>query len=473
MLFCPLAEAEDKRPNIILMMADDLGFAELGSYGQKLIKTPHLDKLARSGMRFTQHYTSAPVCAPARCSLMTGRHGGHAYVRNNYEIGSWESHEGQLPLPEGTETISSLLKKRGYRTGAFGKWGLGQPGSSGDPLKMGFDRFYGYNCQRHAHNYYPKYIIDDNKRVPLEGNSRGTTGQQYAPQLIADNLLEFVSSTLTKGNQPFFVYYPTVIPHLALQVPNEELAPYTGQWKETPYKGNSYLHHPTPRGAYAAMITYMDKQVGRIIKLLEKENALKDTLFLFTSDNGTTYLKGQVDYKFFNSVGNFRGLKGDIYEGGIRVPLIASWPGKIKPGLTSEHISAHYDILSTVLDAAGLPSSELPEHDGISFLPALISDGKQKQKHEALIWDFAGYGGQIAIRKGNWKLLQRKLARNPDAPIELYDLSSDPGEKSNLSEKFPDIAADLHSLLIQNRSTPAIKRFSFGNYSDNKTSIAK
>lgn len=468
------SQAEDlKKPHIILMMADDLGFAELGSYGQKHIKTPHLDRLAESGMKFTQHYTSAPVCAPARCSLMTGRHGGNAYVRNNYEIGSWESHQGQLPLPDKTETIASLLKKQGYRTGAFGKWGLGQPGSSGDPLKRGFDRFYGYNCQRHAHNYYPKYIVDDDKRVPLKGNSRSTSGKQYAPKLIADNLLEFISDTVKSGSDPFFIYYPTVIPHLALQVPEEDLALYKGEWKESPYKGNSYLPHPTPKSAYAAMITYMDKQVGRILELLQQMNIENNTLFLFTSDNGTTYLKGQVDYEFFKSVGNLKGLKGDIYEGGIRVPLIASWPGKIKPGVTSHHISAHYDILPTILDAAGVQGSSLPAHDGLSFMDALLTDGRQDKTHEALIWDFAGYGGQIAIRKGNWKLLQRKLSKNPKAPLELYDLASDPGEMQNLSSKFPELSQELHQLLIKNRSTPKIERFRFGQYRDSDSSITK
>ena len=236
----------DQRPNIILIMADDLGYGELGSYGQTKIRTPHLDQLAGQGMRFTQHYTSAPVCAPARCSLMTGKHGGHAIVRDNLEVGAWDTFRGQLPLPDKASTIAEVLKSKGYATGAFGKWGLGEVGSSGDPLKQGFDRFFGYNCQRHAHNYYPRYLVDDDGRRELPGNDRKPTGKQYAPQVIADELLKFIRKN---QKQSFFVYYPSVIPHLALQAPAADIEAYAGQWEETPYRGKSYLPHNKPRAA--------------------------------------------------------------------------------------------------------------------------------------------------------------------------------------------------------------------------------
>lgn len=456
-----------ERPNIILMMADDLGYAELGSYGQKLIRTPHLDRIAAQGMRFTRHYTSAPVCAPARCSLMTGRHGGNAYVRDNYEIGTWESFRGQLPLPDNTPTIASVLRNAGYRTGAFGKWGLGEPGSSGDPLNNGFDRFFGYNCQRHAHNYYPKYLIDDRDRLPLPGNDRGLTGKTYASGLIANQLLDFISTTVRESDDPFFVYYPTVIPHLALQVPDGGLDQYRGEWAETPYMGNSYLHHDEPRAAYAAMISYMDKQVGRLMSLLGSLGISENTLFIFTSDNGTTFLKEQVDYEFFNSVNGFRGLKGEIYEGGIRVPLIVHWPGHVTPGTVSNLLSAHYDILPTVAEAAGISAGNLPVHDGFSFLPTAKGNNSYQKYHEHLIWDFAGYGGQLAIRNNSWKLVRRDMKKNPESPLELYNLQADPGESNNIADQYPGVVRNLYEALINQRSKPDVGRFQFGEYGRN------
>ncbi len=456
-LFALACSAADRQPNIIFIMADDLGYGELGSYGQKKIQTPNLDQFAREGMRFTQHYTSAPVCAPARCSLMTGKHGGHAYVRDNYEIGTWESHEGQLPIPADEVTIAEVLKKKGYRTGAFGKWGMGGVGSSGDPLKQGFDRFFGYNCQRHAHNLFPNYLIDDSEKRSLHGNTRGLTGESYAPQEVADELLKFVRKNKDK---PFFVYYPTIIPHLALQVPDEKLNDYEGQWPETPYKGKSYLPHPKPRAAYASMITFMDTQVGRLMALLKELDLDSDTVVFFTSDNGATFLKEQVDYEFFNSVDGLNGLKGSIYEGGIRIPLLARWPGKIEAGSVTDHVSAHYDAMATLAEIAGVGIES--KHDGISYLPTLL--GKDQPQHEYLAWDFGGYGGQIAIRQGDWKALKRNLKKNPNAPLELYNLATDRNEQHDVAAENPEIAAKLEALLIEAREEPEVERFRFGRY---------
>ncbi|MBG88268.1 MAG: arylsulfatase [Verrucomicrobiales bacterium] len=452
-----LPAAAAKLPNIIYIMADDLGYAELGSYGQKKIRTPHLDMFANEGMRFTQHYTSAPVCAPARCSLMTGKHGGHAYVRTNYEIGAWETHRGQLPIRDKDVTIAELLKERGYATGAFGKWGLGEVGSSGDPLKQGFDRFFGYNCQRHAHNLFPKYLVDDSKRLTLKGNTRGLTGETYGPQAIADEMLKFVHANKDK---PFFVYYPTVIPHLALQAPQNDIDAYKGEWPETPYTGKSYLPHPTPRSAYAAMITFMDRQIGRLMALLKELNLDDNTIVFFTSDNGTTFLKGQVDFEFFNSVNGLRGLKGSVHEGGIRVPLLVRWPGKIKAGSVSHHASAHYDAMATICDIVGIKPAK--NTDGISYLRALL--GKKQKKHDYLFWDFAGYGGQVAIRQGNWKAVKKNLRKNPDAKLELYNLKSDHAESKDLATEKPDIARRMERIMLDARVTPVIKRFRFGAY---------
>jgi arylsulfatase A len=461
----------NKKPNIIFIMADDLGYRELGCYGQQKIKTPHIDRLAAEGMRFRQYYTGSAVCAPARCNLMTGKHGGHAYVRNNSEIGSWDSFRGQLPLPAETVTVAGLLKEQGYATGAFGKWGLGEVGSTGDPLKQGFDRFVGYNCQRHAHNLYPKYLISDREKITLEGNTRGLTGKHYAPQVIADEMLKFIREPRPCGrgegenkDKPFFVYYPTVIPHLALQVPEEDLSQYRGKWPETPYKGKSYLPHPTPRACYAAMISFMDRQVGRIMKLLKELSLDDNTVVLFTSDNGTTYLKEQVDYEFFNSVGSLRGLKGSLYEGGIRMPMVVRWPGKIKAGTVSDHLAAHYDALATLADIAGAKAPS--DTDGISFVPTLLSRPERQKKHDYLFWDFAGYGGQLAVRMGKWKGIKRDLRKKPDAPLELYDLEKDISEKNNLAGEYPKVVARIEKVMLEARSRPITKKFQFGRYQE-------
>ena len=456
--------APNRPPNIVLIMADDLGWAELGCYGQKRIETPNLDRLASQGMRFTQHYSSAPVCAPARCSLMTGKHGGHAFVRNNYEAHNspfGDRFGGQYPLPAGTMTIARMLQARGYATGAFGKWGLGAVGTTGDPLRQGFDRFFGYNCQRHAHNLYPRYLVDNRGQRFLEGNTRGLTGKHYGPGVIAEEMLKFVRQN---KDQPFFLYYPTVLPHLALQAPKAYVDRYRGRWPETPYRGRAYLPNDTPRATYAAMITFMDAQVGRLLRLLDELGLADNTVVFFTSDNGTTMLKQQVDYEFFQSVGPLRGLKGSVYEGGIRVPLIVRWPGKIQAGSVSDHICAHYDLFATIADIVGAPA---PETDGISIVPTLLGRSDQKE-HAYLFWDFAGYGGQLAVRMGKWKGVKRHLRRRRRKPskLELYDLANDIGEKHDVADKFPKIAARIESIMREARTRPSVEAFAFGTYAD-------
>jgi arylsulfatase A-like enzyme len=466
---CALAStvlAADRLPNIVYIMADDLGYAELGCYGQEKIETPHIDRLAKEGIRFTQHYTSAPVCAPARCSLMTGKHGGHAIVRNNfaqhppaYPFG--DRFGGQYPLPTGTVTIGSMLKNAGYATGAFGKWGLGQIGTTGDPLKQGFDRFFGYNCQGHAHNLYPRYLVDNDKQRWLRGNTRGLTGKHFGPQAIADEMLQFVRQNKTR---PFFLYYPTVIPHLALQVPEEDLAHYKGRWPETPYAGRAYLPNPTPRATYAAMITFMDRQVGRLMAELKQLGIDDNTIVFFTSDNGTTHLGDEVDFKFFKSVGPLKGLKGSVDEGGIREPLIVRWPGHIQPDTVSDLVSAHYDTMATLADIA---QTKPPANtDGMSYLPTLLGHEDQQKEHDYLFWDFAGYGGQLAVRLGHWKGVKRNLRKNPDAPLELYDLQADIGEQHNVVDQHPEIAEKINQIMLDARSKPPVKQFRAGRYRD-------
>ena len=454
-----LAAAAGK-PNVILIMADDLGFQELGCYGQTKIRTPHIDKMAAEGMRFTQFYSGSAVCAPSRCTLMTGKHAGHAIVRNNHEVKDLDPgvYGGQFPLPEDELTIAETLKAAGYATGCFGKWGLGRAESTGGPLNKGFDRFYGYNCQRHAHNLYPRYLESDLEREILPGNKRTQTGETYGPQRIADEMLKFVRE---HKDGPFFAYYPTVIPHLALQAPDEDIAAYRGQWEETPYKGKSYQHHETPKACYAAMISFMDEQVGRLFDLLRELEIDDNTVVLFTSDNGTTHLKDQVDYEFFESVGPLNGLKGSLHEGGVRVPLVAWWPGKIAADSTSDHIAVHYDMPATIAEIAGVSFDT--NHDGISIVPTLLGDSSQ-EVHEYVFWDFGGYGGQLALRMGRWKGIKRDVAKNPDAPLELYDLETDIGEQQNIADQHPDIVKQIETILYEDRTRPDFAKFQFGRY---------
>ncbi|MSR32948.1 MAG: arylsulfatase [Gemmataceae bacterium] len=431
------AEAPAK-PNIILIMADDLGSGELGCYGQKIIQTPHVDALAARGIRFDRWYSGNAVCAPSRCVLMTGKHSGHAVVRNNREI----KPEGQFPMPANTPIIASLLQGAGYATGAMGKWGLGGPDSTSPPHRMGFDLFYGYNCQGHAHNHYPVYLWRNGKKEEIEGNTAGLTGKNYSHDLMEVEALKFIRGN---SSRPFFLYLPFIIPHLALQVPDDSLAAYKGKFPDPPYPGGKgYLAHPAPRAAYAAMVTRLDRTVGRINDLLQELKIHENTLVVFTSDNGPTHGGvGGSDSDFFQSAGKLRGLKGSLYEGGIRVPCVAAWPGKIKPATASALPLGHQDFLPTLAELAGL---RIPEDtDGISILPTLLGKGEQK-KHEYLYWEFPAYGGQQAAQWGPWKGVKQKMAQGVNK-LELYNLESDPGEQNDVAAKHPDMAAKIEKLL--------------------------
>ena len=470
-----------RKPNIVFMLADDLGYGDLGAYGQKIIRTPRLDMLAREGMKFTQHYSGSPVCAPARCVLITGKHPGHAFVRNNHEIGSWYSFQGQIPLPEDEPSLASSLKAAGYATAAFGKWGLGGVGSTGDPLNKGFDHFFGYNDQRHAHNYYPQYLVDDDGKLMLPGNkhvsekeglslAKGADpddpasyanfiGTQYAPDLCSERALKFIRDNKDK---PFFLYYPTVVPHLALQVPEDSLAEYKGKLDDKPYTGgNGYLPHQYPRAAYAAMITRMDRDIGRMVDLVKELGLEEDTMFVFTSDNGAVFPLSGFDPVYFNSNGELRGYKGAIYEGGIREPLIVRWKGHVPAGTTSDFVSGFEDWFPTLLELAGA-SGILPESlDGISILPTLL--GKKQAARPFLYREFHGYGGQQAVRVGDWKLVRRNLLgtrKEPAKPVtELYNLGTDPSEKHDVASSNPEVLERLEKIAAA-QHTPS-KEFPF------------
>jgi arylsulfatase len=438
------AEAK-KKPNIVYILADDLGYAEVGCYGQKKIRTPNIDKLASEGMKFTQHYSGNPVCAPSRCALMTGKHTGHTQVRGNKQVGGTEGWKlgstigGQWPIKADTITIAKILKKAGYTTGAFGKWGLGRAGTTGDPNKQGFDHFYGYICQRQAHTFYPNHLWRDGKVEWIEAN-KDEKEQVYSHDLIATEALKFIS---TNKNRPFFLYVPFTIPHVALQVPEDSLAEYKGKWPDPPYDGKKgYIPHTHPRACYAGMVTRMDKDVGRIMALLKEFDLDENTLVIFTSDNGPTYAGG-ADSDFFESAGPLRGLKGSVYEGGIRVPYIARWPGRIKAGSTSDHISAFWDFLPTCCELIG---EEPPEDiDGISMLSTFLGQHRKQKKHQYLYWELRG---QQAVRMGKWKALRRK----PDMKIELYDLDKDIGESRDVAGEYPDVFAEIAEIFKTGRT---------------------
>jgi arylsulfatase len=420
-----------------LIVADDLGVGELGCYGQKKIETPRLDAMAREGLRFTRFYAAAPVCAPARCSLMTGLHGGHAFVRDNLEFPD----EGQLALPAGTVTLPRLLQSAGYETAMIGKWGLGGPRTSGEPNQQGFDEWFGYYCQRQAQTAYPDHLWRNGERVALSGNrDDGVTGTQYASGLFLEEAERFLRR---KHAKPFFLYLPFTLPHLALQPEAADLAHYAGRFPEEAYEGESgYLPHPTPRAAYAAMITRLDHDVGRVLDLLKDLGLEENTLVLFVSDNGPSDDAGGVDTKFFASTGGLRGRKGSVYEGGLRVPLIARWPGHVPADTTSAWIGAHYDLLPTLLEVARVPAP--PYLDGLSFAAELR--GAKAPEHPFLVWDFYGYGGQQAVRFGRWKGIRRDLL-GQIPPLELYDLEASERESDDVAKEHPEIVSRLLGIL--------------------------
>ena len=441
----PVAAAD--RPNVVFILADDLGWGDLGCYGQTKIRTPNIDRLAADGMRFTQAYAGNAVCAPSRCCLMTGKHPGHAYIRNN---GQWKPEQkwsGQNPLPEGTVTLPKLFRSARYATAAMGKWGLGSPENSGDPTKHGFEHFFGYYCQAHAHNHYPQYVWRNGEKEPLDGNDGSATGKHYTHDLFEARALQFIRDY--KDN-PLFLYLPFTVPHLALQAPEDSLAEYKDKFPETPYRGKAYQHHDTPRAAYAAMVTRMDRTVGRVLELLAELKLDRNTIVVFSSDNGAIDGYAGTDAKFFGSLGKLRGMKGSLYEGGIRVPLIVRWPGHVKPGTTSDLPVANWDLLPTLCDAAGIePPKGL---DGVSIVPTLTGRGEQA-RHEFLYWEFPSYGGQQAVRAGKWKLVRQNLNKGPSA-FELYDLAADPSESKNVAADHPDVVKRLETV-AREQHTPS------------------
>lgn len=426
----PVAAKPVDRPNIVFILADDLGYTELGCYGQKLIQTPRIDRMAAEGIRFTDCYAGCTVCAPSRCTLMTGLHTGHCRIRGN----------AQVPLAAEDVTVAKLLRQAGYATGIIGKWGLGQPGSSGIPNRQGFDCWFGYLDQVHAHNYYPDYLWRNEEKVLLPNVvEKGVAKKRvtYSPDLFASEALEFVER---QRDKPFFLYLALTVPHAndeagknGMEVPDDK-----------PYSDRDW---PQVEKNKAAMITRMDADVGRLLDKLKALGLDERTIVFFTSDNGP-HREGGVDPAFFHASGPLRGIKRDLYEGGIREPMIVRWPGRIAAGQVSDFVWAFWDFLPTAAELAGVRSPA--DIDGVSVAPVLFASSREAASpaHEFLYWEFHEGGFKQAVRMGRWKAVRTKLNR----PLELYDLSNDLGETNSVAAKHPEIVAKIEAYLKQART---------------------
>lgn len=464
-----------QKPNIIYIYADDLGYGETGPYGQTKIKTPNLDRMASEGMTFTQHYTGTPVCAPARCMLMTGKHGGHSYIRGNYEMGGFtdESEGGQMPLPEGTFTIPKMLKSVGYATGITGKWGLGMTGTTGNPTLQGFDYFYGYVDQKQAHNYYPTHLWENDhwdklNNPPFSVHKRldpatatdkdfeAFSGKDYALAKMTEKALRFIDQ---HKKEPFFLYMPYTIPHASLQVPQKYVDQYIGKFPdEKPYYGeNGYAPCKYPLSTYAAMVTFLDEQVGIVMKKIKELGLDKNTIILFSSDNGPTF-NGGVDAVFFNSSGGLRGLKMDVFEGGIREPFIARWPGKIKPGSKNDFVSAQFDMMATFAEITGAKTNHT---DGISLWPTLNGKPAMQQQREYLYFEYPEKGGQLAIRYGDWKGVKTELRKKPGNPWMIFNLKDDPSEKQDIASQQPALVKKFDQIVKKEHQKAHVNEWEF------------
>lgn len=483
----PSKKTTTLKPNIVYILADDLGYGDLGCYGQTKIETPNIDALAQQGMIFTQHY-ALPLCAPSRYALMTGKDGGNSYIRGNHEWGErgnvWDfkameanpALEGQLPIPDSTVTIAKILKKIGYKTAVVGKWGLGSPMTTGVPNKQGFDYFFGSICQRQDHQYYSGHLWENESRVyldnvivdpnyklaanldPSDSNSYFVKGQhEYSPDLMIHAALQYIRNN--KDN-PFFLYFPTPLPHASMQAPARLVAYYHKKFgEEQPYLGGNYAPCQYPRATRAAMIGLLDEQVGQLINELKKQGIYDNTIIMLAGDNGPSN-EGGADCAFFKSAGPFpteygRG-KGFLYEGGIREPFIASWKGKIKAGQRSDWISSFWDFLPTVCDIVHVQTPS--NTDGISYLPTLLGNQDKQVQRPYLYWEFADYDGQQAVRIGKWKGIRFNINKG-NVQLKLFDLDNDMQEQHDVANEHPDIVASMETIMKTKHHKAEVSRF--------------
>jgi arylsulfatase A-like enzyme len=432
-LACVCPQAQTPKPNILLIQADDLGYGDLSVYGQAMFQTPNVDRLARNGLRFISYYSGSTVCAPSRAALMTGLHTGHTWIRGNV---------AGMSLRDQDRTIAALLKDAGYRTALIGKWGLGESEAPGRPDRKGFEYSFGYLSQTHAHRQFTDHLYRNGQRVEVSQND-------YSNDLFTRETMSLIEKS---DNRPFFIYLNYTVPHAELRVPDDSMTPFNGHFPEKPFVNAAadakqtgpdepslgYRSQPTPHAAFAAMVTRMDRDVGRIVDLLRARGIDQNTLVLFTSDNGP-HREGGGDPEFFKSSGGLRGIKRDLYEGGIRVPMIASWPGTIAAGTSTTFAAAHWDLFPTFAELAGV---SIPAGlDGLSIAPTLR--GKPQRPHDFMYWEFHERGFQQAVRMGKWKAV--RLAK--DKPLELYNLADDPTEYTDVASKYPDVVAQIETYL--------------------------
>ncbi|MEO8823441.1 MAG: arylsulfatase [Ginsengibacter sp.] len=475
------------KPNIVFILADDIGYGDVGPYGQKKIETPNIDALAKNGMLFTQYY-AMPVCAPSRYSLMTGYNSGHAFIRGNDEWDQrgdvWDfkameanpSLEGQLPIPDSTITVAKVLKKAGYRTALVGKWGLGGPMSTGIPNQQGFDYFFGSLCQRQDHQYYPGHLWENIYRVPLNNkiqdpnikfpagldpldlkNYKEYSQEDYAPDLIIKAALQFIDQN---KEQPFFLYFPDPLPHASMQAPERWVDYYHKKFgNEKPFAGGSYVPCRYPRATRAAMVSLFDEHVGQIVQKLKETGVYDNTIIIVSSDNGSSN-EGGADCEFFDSNGPFKNEygwgKGFLYEGGIREPFIASWPGKIKPGTKSDLVCATWDVMPTLCK---IINANIPANiDGINLLPTLLENQQKQEKHPFLYWEFPQYGGQQAVRLGKWKGIRFDMLKG-NMKIKLFDLDNDIQEQHDVAGQYPEVVKKIEEIMEKEHRTAEVSSF--------------
>lgn len=457
--------AQTKHPNVIFVLADDLGYADIEPYGQQIIKTPELTQLAKEGMKFTQFYTGTAVCAPSRASFITGQTTGETHIRGNKEVK--EPIDGQAPILADSPSVGDLFKAAGYRTACFGKWGLGTIDSKGNPLLHGFDTFFGYNSQFRAHRRYPAFLWHDNVKVPIPENGNYQHQEVYAEDLIQQHILEYLGGQ--SARQPFFMWLTYTLPHAELLVPKDSIYASYEHLPKKPFKGEDYssitsapfgwagyASQPHTYATYAAMVTRLDKYLGEIRKMLKTKGLDDNTIIIFASDNGA-HREGGADPHFFNSSGGLRGFKRDLYEGGIRTPFIVYWKGKVPSGKVSAHVAAFWDMMPTFAEITQQPYTPTPHQ--VSFLPELL--GEKQPKHKYLYWEFHEEGGKQAVRFGDFKGVRLKVDENPKAPIELYDLKKDPSEQHNIAHKRPKIVKKIEEFMKESHSSSQLFPFSW------------
>ena len=430
--------AENSNPNVIIILADDLGIGDLGCYGQKVLSTPAIDVLANNGMQFTNHYSGSTVSAPSRCVLMTGKHTGNAYIRGNRGRKGADGVMYSLDLPNDEVTIAEALKKKNYQTACFGKWGFGSPTGEGHPNEQGFDHFFGYLSQDNAHTYYPNHLFENKEKVYLKR-------KVYSHDFIMDKAISYIEEN---AKNPFFVYLAPTLPHAELIVPDKDLAEFKGKFDEKPFKGGHYCAQSYPKATYAAMVKKLDNSVARIVSTLKKNGVYDNTIIIFTSDNGV-HSEGGYEVAYFDSNSDFRGSKRDLYDGGIRTPMLIQWPAKIKKGTVSNHLSAFWDLLPTIENIVDIDKQS--DYDGISILPTLLGKKSQK-KHDALYFEFHEGGTKQAIIKNTWKLIRFQAKNKNKTYYELYNLEQDKEENENLVNKYPKQVKKLIKLMDEQRT---------------------